>query len=246
MSELNMANRQCCDLDIRVYGTNKPWMDARFCNTTTAGFSGESVYAMKKGAKAIAFHNPIEGTMKVTFQCHPFRFYSMLSDGEVMSKAVIAVKKDIVCTEAGKLIVPADMKIVDGTVFVYKAGDFGGAEIKGTFASGSFTATTPTDIAANATYVFACLETKESGVKRIAFNDKKIPKFYRITQETLDKDEDGNLIPIKITAYKASPKRNLEMTFSSAGEPAELTIEFDCMTDDDGEVLDMIEIVDEP
>ena len=60
---LNMANRQCCDLDIRDYKTNEPWLFADFCNTTTAGFTGESVYAMKKGSKAIAFSDPLSGTM---------------------------------------------------------------------------------------------------------------------------------------------------------------------------------------
>ena len=48
-TDLNMANRQCCDLDIRDYKTKAPWMFADFCNTTTANISADAVYANKKG-----------------------------------------------------------------------------------------------------------------------------------------------------------------------------------------------------
>lgn len=34
----NMANRMCCDLDIRDYYTKAPVMRVDFCNTTTYGF----------------------------------------------------------------------------------------------------------------------------------------------------------------------------------------------------------------
>ena len=103
--DLNMANRQCCDLDIRDYKTNAPWMFADFCNTTTAGFSGDSVFAKKKGVKAIAFHNPIEGTMSCEFQCHPFRIYALLSDGSVKNDAILATRKEITCATQGTLLI---------------------------------------------------------------------------------------------------------------------------------------------
>ena len=50
---LNMANRQCCNVHILDYATMKPWMFVDFCNTTTAGFESDAVYANKKGAKYI-------------------------------------------------------------------------------------------------------------------------------------------------------------------------------------------------
>ena len=62
--------------------------------------------------------------------------------------------------------------------------------------------------------------------------------------ETLDKNEEGELIPLKITAYKAVPQRNLELSFSSAGDPGAVTITFDVLEDRDGNVLDIVEIED--
>ena len=62
---------------------------------------------------------------------------------------------------------------------------------------------------------------------------------------TLDKNENGELVPMRITAYKASPQRNLDLSFSSDGDPAEITITCDALIDENGDVLDMIELTDE-
>ena len=101
--ELNMANRQCCDVHILDYATMKPWMLVDFCNTTTAGFSADAVYANKKGAKDIKFDNPLEGTMKLNFQVHPFQIYALYSDGEIETSALIARRENVTGAAEGKL-----------------------------------------------------------------------------------------------------------------------------------------------
>lgn len=242
MSDINMTNRQCCDLDIRDYATKAPWMFADFCNTTTMGFSSDAVYAMKKGGKCIKFDNPLEGTIAMTFQVHPFRVYSMLSDGEIENEGVIAEKEVMKCETAGTLTIPAG--VVDGTVFVYAENDFGGKAIEGTVSEGTFTAKEASAIAEGSSYIVAYLEKKTSGIQKISFNNKKLPRFFYIQMSTLDKNENGELVPVRITAYKASPQRNLELSFSSSGDPAEITITCDCLTDENDDMLDMIEITE--
>lgn len=241
--DINMANRQCCDLDIKDYKTKEPWMFANFCNTTTMGFSSDPTYANKKGAKCIKFDNPLDGTIAMTFQVHPFKIYAMLSNGEIETSANISRKEDIKCTTAGEI--DLTYTPVAGTVFVYAEDDFGGKAIEGTVAEKKFTATTADNIAVGTSYVVAYIEHKIDGVQRVAFNDEKIPKDFYIQMSTLDKNEDGELVPMRITAYKASPQRNLDLTFSSDGDPAEITITCDALKDKNGEVLDMIEITDE-
>ena len=108
-----------------------------------------------------------------------------------------------------------------------------------------FTATTDSEIALDTTYVVGYLEEKTSGVKKVSFNNKKTPKDFFIQMSTLDKNENGELIPMRITAYKASPERKLDLSFSSDGEPAEITITCTCLLDDEGNVMDMVEITDE-
>lgn len=238
MPEINKANRQVCDVDIRVLKTMAPFLFFDTANTTTAGLSGDSVYAMKKGTRAIAFHNPIEGTMTIEAQVMPFKAYSLFSDGTIETTAAYAKKETIKCTVAGKLTVTG-AKV--GTVFVYAADDFGGTQIEGTYASGTFTATNAADIVADTEYEVGYIVEKTSNVKKVSFNNKKVPKDYYITMMTLDKGEDDSLTPFIMTAYKASIQRNFELSFSSEGDPASVTITFDLLEDKNGNVLDMVE-----
>lgn len=238
MPDINKANRQVCDVDIRVLKTMAPFLFFDTANTTTAGLSGDSVYAMKKGTRAIAFHNPIEGTMTIEAQVMPFKAYALFSDGTIESNAAYATKKTIKCTEAGKLTVTGAKA---GTVFVYAVGEFGNTQIKGTYASNTFTATTDGDIAVDTEYEVGYIVEKTENVKKVSFNNKKVPQDYFITMSTLDKGEDDSLTPFIITAYKASIQRNFELSFSSEGDPASVTITFDLLEDKNGNVLDIIE-----
>ena len=221
MPDLNKANRQVCDVDIRILKTMQPFLFFDAANTTTAGLTGDAVYAMKKGTKAIAFQNPIEGTLSITAQVIPFKFYALLSNGVVETDAAYAKKETIKATTGGSLAI-ANAKA--GSVFVFKTGEFGDTPIKGTYADGTFTATTAGDIVADTNYEVGYIVVKDTGVKRVSFNNDRIPQDYFITMSTLDKDEVGVLTPFIITAYKASVQRDFELSFSSEGDPAEMTL----------------------
>lgn len=243
MADINKANRQVCDVDIRVLKTKAPFLYLDTANTTTTGLTSDSVYAMAKGSRRIAFANPLEGTMTIEAQVVPFKFYSLLTDGVIESTAVYAEKKDITATAAGTLTIPVDGGIVEtGTVFVYNEGDFGGEAIAGAYAEGIFTATTAADIVKDKVYEVGYIVKKTSGVKKISFNNNKLPKDYYITMKTVDKDEEGLLTPFVITAYKASVNRDFELSFSSEGDPASVSLSFTLLEDKDGNVADMIEL----
>lgn len=98
---------------------------------------------------------------------------------------------------------------------------------------------------AGAEFEVGYIVTRTSGIKKISFNNKKLPKDYYITQKTVDKDEEGLLTPFVMTAYKASIQRNFELSFSSEGDPASVTLTFDLMEDKDGNIFDMIELTDD-
>ena len=238
MADAYKANRQVCDVDIRVLKTLAPFLNFEYANVTTVSLSSDSVYAMAKGAKKVGFANPIEGTMTIEAQVMPFKAYSLFSDGTIDNTAAYAVKKTIKCTTAGELDITGAKA---GTVFVYASGEFGNTQIAGTYASNKFTATTASDIAVDAEYEVGYIVERTTNVKKVSFNSKKVPKDYYITMSTLDKGEDDSLTPFIITAYKASIQRNFELSFSSEGDPASVTITFDLLEDKNGNVLDMIE-----
>lgn len=235
---LNMANRQCCDVHILDYATKKPWMFVDFCNTTTAGFDTDAVYANKKGAKNIKFDNPLEGTMTMVFQVHPFEIYALYSDGEIETTGLIA-RREVKTGEAQGVINLSNTPKA-GTVF---ARDLESDKIiEGTVSEKKFTASNTSDIKVGTLYEVSYLEEKSTGIKKVSFNNKKTPKDFFVQMETVDKNEKGELIPVRLTAYKASPNRKLDLSFSSDGDPAEVTIEMTCLTDEDGNVMDIIEI----
>ena len=247
MVDYNKANRQVCDVDIREYSTKKPFLWLDTANTTTTGLSGENVYAMAKGTRKITFADPLEGTLTIEAQVYPYKLFSLFSDGTIESKATYAVKEVVKATEAGKINISAkDGGTIDsGYVFVYAKGSFGDEAIVGTYADGVFSATAADDIVADAEYEVGYIVTKDSGVKKITFNNKKTPKDYYITMSTVEKDERGNFVPLMMTAYKATPQRSWELALSSEGDPASISCVFEFLEDSDGNVFDMIEIEDD-
>ena len=242
MPDLNRANRQCCDLDIRDFKTGAPVLFADFGNVTTAGFSSDNVYAMKKGAKAIAFNNPLEGTCSIEFQTHPFQVYALFGDGTIEKSGILKKREVVKCATGGKLTLTGTPK--DGTVFACKKGEWGKEVIEGSFLGTEFTATTTSEIVDGEYYEVGYLEEKSSGINKITINNNKLPKDLTISMETLDKDVEGNLVPFIINVYKATIQRSLELSFSSEGDPATITINLDCLQDDEGNVMDFIEITE--
>lgn len=249
MPELNKANRQVCDLDIRILSTKKPFLFFDTANTTTISMSAESVFAMAKGAKRVSFQDPMDGTLAVEAQVYPFKLFALMTDGIIDTTAAYADKQTVTAAAAGavSITVPSGGTIQTGTVFVYPEDRFGdeAALIAGTYAGGTFTATTAADIAQGEKYTVGYIITRTTGLKKIAFNNKRLPKDYYITASTLDKDEEGVLTPFKQVFYKASVQRNFELAFSSEGDPATVTVTFDIMEDKNGNYVDMIEITDE-
>lgn len=250
MPELNKANRQVCDVDIRILKTMAPFLNFDNANTTTAGMSGDSAYAMSKGTRKIAFANPVQGTMTIEAQVYPFKLLALMSDGVIESTAAYADSAVVTATKEGELdISPTKGEIKAGTVFVYPEDQYGeeAAMIVGTYADGKFTETATVDkkITANANYKVGYIVARSTGVKRISINNKRLPQDYYITQKTVDKDENGLLTPFIMTAYKASIQRNLDLSFSSEGDPASITLTFDLMEDKDGNVFDMIELTED-
>lgn len=239
MPELNKANRQVCDVYIDVLKTGKPFLYLETANTTTQNISGDSVYAMARGQKAIAWQEPADGTMTIEAQVLPFKVYALMSNGVIYNDAVFPKHEVIKATEAGKLTLADTPK--DGTLFVFARHDFGGEAIEGTLKGTAFSATDAGKIAVDTEYEVGYYVAKTEGVNRVSFGEHFEVQDYRVTMSTLEKDEDGVQTPYYMKAYKAVPQRNFEMSQASTGDPASITITFDILRDKDGNYFDMIE-----
>ena len=236
----NMANRACCDLDIRDYYTKTPVLKVDFCNTTTYGFSSDSIYVKRNGARYFRIDAPLEGNIDITFQVHPFQIYSLLNGGKISTDGVVARYENITAVVDGAIRLKHSP--VAGSVFVYPCSDFTGEEIKGSVDGKDFVAET---IKANETYSVGYLQSKTSGVKRIPFSYSDVSAMYFIQMITMNKTEDGEDSALRLTAYKCCPKRELEINFSSDDSPAEITMSFECFQDDDENIMDIMELDDD-
>ena len=247
MPKINKANRQVCDVDIRDVATKKPFLYFETANTTTQNITGESVFAMAKGTKRIAFANPIEGTATIEAQVYPFEFYSLMTDGTIETESMYPVKVIVKATEAGSISLKASKNetILHETVFVFKKGEFGENEIAGKYNADKFTPTQSENIKQNEEYEVGYIVSRKSGTKKISFNNKKLPKAYYISMNTVEKDENEIITPYKIILYKAQPQRNFELSQSSEGDPATITMTFDLLEDKEGNFVDMIELEDD-
>ena len=247
MPDLNKANREVCDVDIRSLKDKSPFLFFDTANTTTTGLSGDSVYAMAKGQRRIAYHNPMTGTMTLEAQVYPFRLFALLTDGIIEATGIYAAHETVTATAGKVTLTPGTNRTVTaGTVCVYPKGAFGeGDPIEGSFSNNVFTATTASNIAAGTEYEVGYMVEATSGVKKISFANNKVPRDYYITMRTLDKDEDGKLTPFLMVAHKATVQRSWELSFTSEGDPASVTVTFDLLEDKDGQILDMIELTDE-
>jgi len=231
----NFSNRECCDVDIRDYYTNVPVMFIDYCNTTTHDFTSDSIYARINGDKFIQYTAPGNGTLELSFQVRPFEIFTLLNGEKMFTDAIIARHEDIIAKENGYL--ELSYQPILGTVFVYSNDDI--SEIGGNYHDKKFLST---DIELGKSYSVCYLESKQDGVKRITFNNNDEVRTYSIKMFTLNKSECGDSIVMQLIAYKCIPNRELEINFSSNDSPAEITISFECLQDENENVIDLIEV----
>lgn len=89
------------------------------------------------------------------------------------------------------------------------------------------------------TQLLACIAGKDmknfSG-DTVVFSNRDANTFYTLTGETVWKDKDGITYSEKIKAYKASPQKAYNCTYTGTGDPTSMDIVFDLAEDDDGNV----------
>ena len=235
----NMANRECCDVDIRDYYTNAPIMLIDFCNANTAEFSSDSITVRRNGVKFLRFDSPIESTISITFQVHPFYIYSMLNGNKIDDNLSVSRHETILATADGALNLTYPP--IQGSIFVYTKGSDFENQIKGTLSGKIFVSDT---IKRGVNYDVYYFEQKHYGVQNVTLKNTILPKSYHIQMLTTDKNEYSEIIPIRLIAYKAMPKLEMELSFNSDGDPMEVTLSFECFSDKNGNTISIAEVHD--
>ena len=234
-SNKNFANREVMDLIIYDYETDKPFLPIDYANTTSHEMTGEDVYAYggKGHPKRVPFSGEKGGTFTIETQLQSSKLYRLLTGAEAADSIDFVKREKLTSTDGSSLTLTEAP--IDGTVFVYKADDDCG---KAEEISGTGTSITLTNAGtANDKYI-VYYQRKLSDVTALKVTTSTFPKMCKIYADTQNKGEDGKLHNEFVKVYKASPQSQYSVSNANTGDPVTVTITFDMMADDNGNVID--------
>lgn len=239
MANTTMANREVCDLIFVDYATKKPFLNLDFANVTTTELTGESVFAYggKGHPKRVQFSGEKGGTLTIETQIQTVKLWQMITGGEVSKSAKFVTRIETVVDDAGTAIALSDAPVA-GTVVVYPAEDDCGTELACTVADKAITLTTA--LSGGAKVIVYYMKEVTTGAERINIKSTSFPKNFIVYGDTVMKTENDEVLPYKLTAYKAAPQSNLSLSFSNSGDPGSITITCDLMADADDNILDLV------
>lgn len=242
MVNKKIANREVCDLIFLDYATKIPVLNVDYANVSTTELTGETEYARagRGNARKIAFYGEKGGSISFECQIQPFKLHQIMTGGKLSNTAKY-LKRKVLKSSTKKITIP-DVDLVAGTVNVFALDDDCGTPIEITVSES--TVTLPSE-ATDGDYVVYYFVNKTSGVQRISIKDTTFPKTLVAQMSTIDKSEDDEILPYKMIAYKIAPNNNISLSFSNSGAPANLSFSAELMSDEDGNMLDMILLEDE-
>lgn len=235
---ITFANREVCNLTICDFATQRPIHVISYANATTQEVTGEQVFAFggQGHAKRVQFYGEKGGSLQVSTQIMSSELFSMMTGAEVETSAKFIKRLELKATES-KLTIPEGVSLAAGSLNVYAAADDCGTPLEVTVAENIITLPTGHT---TGDYVVYGIESIASGVKKMSVKSTTFPKAVTIYGETLMKGEDGITYPYKMIVYKAAPEQTFSFGFSNSGDPAELTLNFELLADQDDNMLDML------
>lgn len=239
---LTFANRDVCTLIAKDYTTKTPFLNWPYANMTAVSASGEAVYAYggQGHPKRVPFYGERGGTLTIETQMQAMELFKFMTGADVETTAEIQVREELQATRG---VITITGTPVEGSVFVFKLDDDCGTPVECS-TEGSNVTLSGESSSSNDKFIVYYLKTESTGVKKVTLKSTTFPKAAIISAETYYRTEDDMIVPYYVTAYKAAPQPNFELSFSNTGDPATITITCDLLVDDQDRVLDMTIIED--
>lgn len=237
----NIVNREVAELTFVDYSTKKPFLFLDYANTTSYDLTGESVFAYGgQGHPArVSFTGERGGTLTIETQIQPFKLYEMITGG-TMSDSGSFMKREVLTAGEGGTVTPSGTPT--GSISFFMADDDMGEEISYELNGSTYTLS---GVSANDEVVAYYIAALTGTVKRINIKNTSFPRAFTVYGETIYKTEDDEILPMKLIYYKLQPQASISVSMANTGDPATLTITCDLMVDSDGNLMDMIEIIDD-
>ena len=230
------------DLTFTNLTTNEPELYIGYANSVQIDLTSDTVYAYAKGAKAVSWDKPLEGTMKISVDLMSFDLMGFIMGSKLSEKATEFYQREtfkLKTADEEVTLSASASEIKDDTVCVYELGadknSQGAALETVTYADGKVTMTGGLE---GVTYVVYYMTTKTAKTFMIEA-ESTLSAFYKLNMITAGKAwADGGKVPMEIEFLKVSPQRALSLTFS-AEEPSSFEVNLDILADGEGNLFEI-------
>lgn len=230
------------DLTFTNLTTNEPELYIGYANSVQIDLTSDTVYAYAKGAKAVSWDKPLEGTMKISVDLMSFDLMGFIMGSKLSEKATEFYQREtfkLKSADEEVTLSASASEIKDDTVCVYELGadknSQGAALTTATYADGKVTMTGGLE---GVTYVVYYMTTKTAKTFMVAA-ESTLSAFYKLNMITAGKAwADGGKVPMEIEFLKVAPQRALSLTFS-AEEPSSFEVNLDILADGEGNLFEI-------
>ena len=230
------------DLTFTNLTTNEPELYIGYANSVQIDLTSDTVYAYAKGAKAVSWDKPLEGTMKISVDLMSFDLMGFIMGSKLSEKVTEFYQREtfkLKSADEEVTLSASASEIKNDTVCVYELGadkNSQGAELStATYAEGKVTMTGGLE---GKTYVVYYMTTKTAKTFMIEA-ESTLSAFYKLNMITAGKAwADGGKVPMEIEFLKVSPQRALSLTFS-AEEPSSFEVNLDILADGEGNLFEI-------
>lgn len=230
------------DLTFTNLTTNEPELYIGYANSVQIDLTSDTVYAYAKGAKAVSWDKPLEGTMKISVDLMSFDLMGFIMGSKLSEKATEFYQREtfkLKTADEEVTLSASASEIKEDTVCVYELGadknSQGAALSTATYADGKVTMTGGLE---GVTYVVYYMTTKTAKTFMVAA-ESTLSAFYKLNMITAGKAwADGGKVPMEIEFLKVAPQRALSLTFS-AEEPSSFEVNLDILADGEGNLFEI-------
>ena len=194
---VNMTNREVCDLIFVDYATKKPFMNLDFANVSTTELTGESVFAYggKGHPKRVRFAGERGGTLTIETQIQTVKLWQMVTGGELHNSAKFVTRVEKIA-DAG--VINLEDTPAKDSVVVYAAGDDCGTPLKCTVNDKVITLDANSQSVSNVIVYY--MKQVSSGAQTIRIKSTSFPKNFIVYGDTIMNTEEGDVLPYKLVA----------------------------------------------
>jgi len=237
-----MAIRDVCDMSMFLLPGLALAAFIDYANVTNLALTSDSVSATGgHGApKKVTFDNPGDHTFNIETQVYTPLLISLVTGSKLEDSAEF-LRRKILAVESGSITI--DEEATPGTVAVYEIGADGSEaqDITATIGSGkttiAFAGTAPDEGARFVVYWFV---SKATGILRIPITNRAMPRTYKCVGSASWKGTDDVIYAGQLTLHRIKPRKELTLNMSNSGDPSTMTIPFDVLETDMGEMVDLV------